>query len=150
MYEATQHLDRPLLSIMELKMGLLNRKSSLDRYSQALRPSVFGNNKPNAKRTAPWFGKMVGWANGVLPSQTKRTLWFSKPTTWSKTFMAWVKRLTPKQLKRTQWLNRMLSPFLKRSPFHGQSTFDEIKRAMDNSQFRHLSHPEMSPGHDRY
>ncbi len=123
-------------------MGLFNRRSSLERYSQALRPLVFPSSKPNPRRTAPWFARLIA----CIPSQSKRTLWFSKPTTWSRTFMAWIKRLTPKQLKRTQWLNRMLSPFLKRSPFHGQCTFDEIKKALDNSQYRHLSHPEMSPG----
>ena len=130
---------------MELIMGFLNKKASLEHYSRGLRPSVFGNNKPNAKRTAPWFAKVAGWANGIMPSQSKRTLWFSKPTMWGKSIVAWVRRITPKQLNRTQWLNKMLSPFSKRS-FHHGTTFSEIKEAMDNSQFRHLSHPEMSPG----
>ena len=132
---------------MELSMGLLNRKPPLEHYSQGLRPSVFGNNRPSSKRSAPWLVKIASWVNGVMPSQTKRTLWFSKPTTWGRSILAWTRHLTPKQTKRTQWLNRVLSPFSKRSIFHSGSTFGEVKKALDNSHYRHLSHPELSPGH---
>lgn len=127
-------------------MSLLNKKKPSEHYSQGLRPSVFGNTKPDARRSAPWFGKVVSWASDMLPSQSKRTLWLSKPTTWGKSIMSWAKHLAPRQLNRTQWLSRMLSPFSRRSPFHSGTTFGDIRKALDNSQFRHLSHPELSPG----
>jgi len=124
----------------------LRRGRSTEHYNQILRPSVFAErNEPGKERPAPWLAKLVKWIGTMKPEQSRRGLWLSKPAEWFKKAYHTVKQMTPKQLSRAMWLTKLFYRLDKIIPSRKNTTFRNIRDAMDNSHFRHLSKPEESP-----
>lgn len=123
----------------------LRRSRPAGHYSQTLRPSVFATKTDGTERPAPWLARVIKCIVAMRPGQSRRALWLSKPVDWFKNMYSTMKQMTPKQLSRTMWLTKLSYRLGKIFPSRKNITFSNIKDAMDNSHFRHLSKPDESP-----
>jgi hypothetical protein len=106
---------------------------------------MFAAKTDSKDRPAPWLAKVIKWIVAMQPGQCSRALWLSKPVDWFKKMYSAMKRMTPKQLSRTMWLTKLFYRLDKIFPGRKNTTFRNIRDAMDNSHFRHLSKPHESP-----
>jgi hypothetical protein len=131
---------------------LCKKKPSLEQYQTVLHPN---ESEPGLNRTirqrstsAPWITFLFSWCNKFIPKQSRRAMWLSRPSIWTKNLRLRLRKITPKQIKRTKWLNKLLSILSIPGKVFSRSrrvTFRDIQSALDNSKFNECSKRDYKP-----
>lgn len=131
---------------------LCKKKPSLEQYQMALHPNESepgSNGMVRQRSTSPsWITSLFSWCSEFIPKQSRRAMWLSRPSTWTKNLRLRLRKITPKQIERTKWLNKLLSILSIPGKVFSRSsrvTFRDIQSALDNSKINECSKRDYKP-----